>query len=150
MSEPGTVALKVNAVSNIASCVRSFEYPLARKLYLNTLVGFENVAGQELSLARCFAGTGLSGSATIDAMVAMHGFVPLGVAPYCEDFNEVSLCGVPGPNTNACTNNPSPLPGGTTSTTCGNGVVEIFEECDDGAFNGAAGHCTSTCRFPAP
>jgi cysteine-rich repeat protein len=150
MNEPGTLALKVNAVSNATSCVRSFEYPLARKLYLNTLVGFENVTGQELSLAQCFAGTGLSGGATLDSMVTAQGFVPLGVAPYCEDFNEVALCGAAGPNTNACANNPGTLQGAATSTTCGNGAVERFEECDDGPLNGTAGHCTTTCRFPIP
>jgi hypothetical protein len=146
-----TVALKVNGLSvTDNACVRSMTYPLWRKLYLNTMVGFENVTGQELSLASCFSGTGLAEGNTIDSLVSGANFVPLGRPPYCEDFNEVAICGSVGPNTNACANNVAPIPGAATSTTCGNGVVEFLEECDEGPINGATGHCTMTCRFPVP
>ena len=34
-------------------------------------------------------------------------------------------------------------------TTCGNGVVDPGETCDDGVDNGAYGTCTTTCQLPA-
>jgi hypothetical protein len=147
-SEPGTTALKVNGVAPATACVRSLAYPLARKLYLNTMIGFENVTGQERSLAECFAGSGLSAGTSIDAIASSFGFTTLGASPYCEDFNEVANCGAADPNTNACANNEGAVPGASTSTTCGNGVVELLEECDEGPLNGTAGHCTTTCRLP--
>jgi hypothetical protein len=56
--------------------------------------------------------------------------------PYCEDYNEQMFCGATS-NVNACANNQAlglALGSGGTvvSTTCGNGVVEAFEDCDDG------------------
>jgi hypothetical protein len=93
--------------------------------------------------------------------------------PFCEDFNELLNCGASaGSNAqNACNtnvgitvpvgaagftpnagvavpNDPSPAPGSaTTSTVCGNGVVEAYEECDPGATaTGSTATCSTTCR----
>jgi hypothetical protein len=150
-TEPGTIGLKVNAVSDDIACVRSFAYPLVRKLYLSSMIGFENVTGQEQELARCFVGSGLTAPATIDGLIAANGFITLGVAPYCEDFNAQMIspwgCASTAANTDACANNVAPIP--SISVTCGNGVLEPFEECDEGfALNGTEGHCTAFCRNP--
>lgn len=64
-------------------------YPLARFLYVNTHVGFENVTdAQESALASCFAD-----QAQADAAASSAGFVTLGQAPFCQDFNEVGCNG---------------------------------------------------------
>jgi ABC-type phosphate transport system substrate-binding protein len=151
-TEPNTIGLKVNAVSDDTTCIRSFAYPLSRKLYLNSMIGFENVTGQELALAQCYTGSGLTAPATLSGLITSNGFITLGTAPYCEDFNKEMISSggcstAAGTNTNACSNNVAPIP--TASTTCGNAVVEQFEECDEGAaLNGTAGHCTTACRNP--
>lgn len=39
----------------------------------------------------------------------------------------------------------------TTSTVCGNGIKEAFEDCDDGMLNGTSGDtCSATCRTVFP
>ncbi len=105
-TEAGAVALKVNALEPTIGCIQSFTYPLSRKLYFTTMLGFESVAGQELALAKCMAT-----QATVETALTAHGFVTLGRAPYCEDFNESQCTGAPA-NVDACTNNPAGIPSG--------------------------------------
>jgi len=38
----------------------------------------------------------------------------------------------------------------TISTICGDGIVEDFEDCDNGASNSSSGTCSQTCRFNFP
>jgi hypothetical protein len=97
--------------------------------------------------------------------------------PFCEDFNEALVCGssdtaaktsetsgTAAGGGNACAGNPAGIPSDpswvyttpTTSTVCGNGIKEAYEECDDGtpgastavvgtlATNGAAPPATGT------
>jgi ABC-type phosphate transport system substrate-binding protein len=145
--QPGAVALKVKALEPTVSCIQSFAYPITRKLYFNTMLGFANVTGQERALSLCE-----STPSIINAALSAHGFVQLPAGgpnagqPFCEDFNEQMLCGAAS-NTNACASNPSGI--ATAATTCGNGVVEAFEECDLGAAgNGSLpATCSTTCRF---
>jgi len=91
--------------------------------------------------------------------------------PFCEDFNQALVCADAGTiNDNACARNPqflniaytdAGLPGdpssvpdaNTTSTVCGNGVLDPFEECDPALPSTAwtcsvpgATSCSSTCR----
>jgi cysteine-rich repeat protein len=43
------------------------------------------------------------------------------------------------------------ISGPTTSTVCGNGVTELFEDCDDGLLNGTTGDpCNTICRLVEP
>jgi hypothetical protein len=97
-----------------------------------------------------------------------------GDAPYCEDFNENMLCSATTfpSNLNACNFNATALSvaansavvnaGGssaipsdvssdptmaTTSTVCGNGKVEAFEDCD---FALTPTTCSKTCRVALP
>ncbi|HSA32564.1 MAG TPA: SBBP repeat-containing protein [bacterium] len=37
------------------------------------------------------------------------------------------------------------LPDDMPPTTCGNGITDAGERCDDGAINGTNGHCTTSC-----
>jgi RHS repeat-associated protein len=148
-TQAGAVALKVNALDPTASCIQSTTYPLWRKVYLSTQVGFPQVNGAELALSQCTAS-----ATTMNPLLSASGFVPLpasgsnalnGGAPYCEDFDEQVVCGASS-NANACSGNGAvALP--TVSTTCGNGVVEALEECDKGSSNGLPpAVCSSICR----
>ena len=66
---PGAGALLVNGVNPTQANVQfqitgvnpgtaTGKYPLARKLFFNSLGGFANVTGAELGLAKCFADNG--------------------------------------------------------------------------------------------
>jgi hypothetical protein len=138
------------------------EYPLSRKLYLNSLIGFAHfsVTPDELALARFESNPSVTPT-SINTILANDGFFSLGSSsltgqdtPFCEDFNQTLVCGTPG-NDNACFRSPAGIPGepssipsqATKSTVCGNGVVELFEECDPNA-----GRCadTSPCSTNGP
>ncbi|MCL2448267.1 MAG: hypothetical protein FWD17_04920, partial [Polyangiaceae bacterium] len=145
-TEPGAVAVKIEGLDPTPSCIQSMAYPLWRKLYLDTEIGFANVSGAPLALAQCEADAG-----TVGPTLTASGFVPLPAgapgngAPYCEDFDEATACGAAS-NANACASNGAVgLP--AVSTTCGNGVVEAFEECDQGSANGPPpAPCSALCR----
>jgi hypothetical protein len=169
---PGTSALtmttnntglKILGVPDNAACIQNFSYRYSRKLYLNTMLGFGGASAPELDLAKCE-----SNPAVISGVAITNGFVPLPDAgtwgalvngkPFCEDFNESANCIAPDSgagNVNACANNDSIgggglIPGASNSTLCGNGVVEQFEDCDNGPSNGSAASgatCSLTCRF---
>ena len=162
-------AMRVNQVSPTATTVqllgKAGEYPLARKLYFSSLIGFAAVATSafpdELALGKFEAV-----ASNINPILTQNGFFTLGSqspmgadTPFCEDFNQTGVCGATAfpTNDNACTRSPAGIPGEsgsdpvnhpTTSTVCGNGTQEAFEECDDGANNGVSGdNCSITCRF---
>jgi hypothetical protein len=115
-------------------------------------------------------GTTPAGCYTVTVPAGQTGFYK----PFCEDFDEFKICGYSGStqsggagaacnpatgNCNGCNNNasvtgipgdPSPDPNAASvSTVCGNGIVELFEDCD---FNAPAGAnpsgciCSNTCR----
>jgi hypothetical protein len=155
------------------------EYQISRKLYYNSLIGFENMASTtgdtngwagELDIGKWEAV-----AANVNPILASIGYFPLSTAqapngltggatnPFCEDFNETMVCNdgttsenldTAGAGGNACAGNPSGIPsetsatgwnyvttvGTSTSTVCGNGVKEAYEECDDGT----AGQTTAT------
>jgi hypothetical protein len=173
-----TNALTVAGVAPSAQSVQALgtpgEYPLARKLYFNTLFGFGNIAAEDGGTS----GTGTTNDPTaqneitlaqyesdggfINPILQGYGFFPVGSgspmganSPFCEDFNEQTVCGAAS-NTNGCTNNNSvagipgedggdPVNNPVQSTVCGNGKVEAFEECDTNARAGVGG-CSTTCR----
>ncbi len=139
-------ALLVNGVAPTDTNIQNnFFYPLSRKLYLNSMIGFNNVWGGELELAKCEAAPSMAGFLTT------IGFTPIGApggsGTYMEDYNEQMLCGA-AQNTPGCTPTAVGLAANTLVTTCGNGIQEPYEDCDLGAtVNGTAGAaCTATCR----
>lgn len=110
--------------------------------------------------------------AFINPIMINDGFFNLGPSSpmgadtqYCEDFNQALLCGAAS-NDNACSRNvgmpiianatgtPSAIPSdpsadpthNTTSTICGNGKIDAFEECDPGTATQPAHGCSTTCR----
>jgi hypothetical protein len=181
-TNPATDAVKINGQNPLDTCIQGstalnvpgFKYPLARKLYLNTLVGFQGVSGQELNLAGCetdlaqpslgnASGGFISNHALASSVFANH-FIDVPGGPYCEDFNENMLCPAfaTTPNAIACAT-PKPnfdnFPSSASSTTCGDTHIDKFEDCDCGttllpstdpkclgSVNGGA-YCTVTCRF---
>jgi hypothetical protein len=152
------------------------EYQIARKLYFSSIVGFQNLqntandgsAAGELALAQYMANSPatqinpiltnvgyflLQGQTTTGGV---GGTVPASTfnAPFCEDYNEVTVCGATTANNNGCTANAGQntflseavgLP--STGSICGDGHQDPYEECDDGVNNGTAGDkCSTTCR----
>lgn len=93
----------VNNILDSQSCSVTSAYPLARRLYLNSVIGFENVTGQELGLAKCFAG----GTSTLFSdLLAANNLIPLPTGPVCQDFaNE--QCSTHNTPSDACANNAS-------------------------------------------
>jgi hypothetical protein len=90
----------VNGVRNNQSCIVTAAYPLSRKVYINTVIGFENVTGHELGLAKCFAG----GAVGFNSLLAAKNLFPLPTGPVCQDFpNE--QCATHNTASNACTDN---------------------------------------------
>ncbi|MEI9941180.1 MAG: hypothetical protein WDO69_28515 [Pseudomonadota bacterium] len=90
-------------------CIVSAIYPLARKVYFNTLVGFENVNGQELELAKCFAGGVAGGSTQFASLLAAKNLFPLPTGPVCQDFANEG-CSANNTAGDACANNPAGIP----------------------------------------
>jgi hypothetical protein len=172
---PGTDAARVAEVYPNTTTVQALgtagEYQLSRKLYFNSVIGFGNIADttgdtsatDELTLARDEATPSF-----INTLLTSNNFFELGPipgeaappsprvalaggaanTPFCEDFNEQTVCGASS-NNNGCLTNPSGVPS-TVNTVCGNGVLEAFEECDPGAGSiasvNAGSGCSSTCR----
>jgi hypothetical protein len=114
-----TVAINVNDVAPSNACIQNLllggtTYPMARKLYFNTIAGFQTLPSggvdqqNEYKLAKCFARCPtLSGSAA--GIAVGDGFVPLpnNTAPFCDDVgNNVCLTG------SACAGNPAGIPSG--------------------------------------
>lgn len=105
----GTVALKVNAIPPEVACVQALlngslgtPYPLSRRLYYNSIIGFENVNGEEFNLKECLKSTAASDAngvtnATLRQLATNNGFINLetGELPFCEDFDQVATCGGP-------------------------------------------------------
>ena len=148
-SSTNTVALKVNQELPLPACIQDLSYSLWHKIYLNSTDGFPSLTGAQLALAQCEADPNVIDTALVDnSLIPLSLDAPNAASPYCEDFNEQLLCGQ-AQNTNACDGNGAVgMP--TPSTVCGNGVVEAYEDCDDGTANlngGAAGTCSLICRF---
>lgn len=101
----GAFGLTVGGFPNSSECITSGQYPLARKMYINTLVGFEHVTGQELELTKCFSGSAVG----FNTQLAVSGLHPLPAGPACRDFPQ-EACAGGAPASNACASNPTGLP----------------------------------------
>jgi len=88
---PGSKALLVNNLLPTDANVLSLTYPLARKLFLDSLVGFANIQdSSEKALASNAAGC-YGDIPTVQAAAVQFGFVPLPqstTAEECVDFDE--------------------------------------------------------------
>jgi hypothetical protein len=160
-TNPNTAAVKLNKQSPVLLCIQAhFLYPMSRKLYLNTLVGFQSVTGQELNLSGCETDLPQPSlvpptpGGVVTSAVAAAGFIPIFPQvnlgePFCEDFNEFNLCGIGSGNVDTCTTAPTNLDNFPTfDTVCGDGNVDSYEDCDNGTHNGPPpATCSTTCRF---
>jgi len=109
-------------------------YPLAFKVFLNSVRGFGNSlpspqwpdGDREDELAKCFATLPFNGS--IDVGTFANGLVPLppGVPPHCVDFREDLECGARS-NVDACADNTAPFP----VSSCLNGLQDGDETAID-------------------
>lgn len=152
----GTAAMPIKGLLPTDSNLLSFSYPMVRKLYLNSIIPASSLWGQELAYAQCYISQ--CGTAMTE-----EGF--LGVPARCEDFNEDMLCsgGMGGKNKDACGSLQTALGFTGNTVSCGNGVKEDYEDCDDSAasFDAVSGKwtitsnnngacpktCSNTCRF---
>jgi hypothetical protein len=174
------VALKINEIEPLVQCITDpadptphFIYPLARPLYLDSIVGFNHLTGltddpvgDQLKLAQYeskYASPPNSAGTLMDAVVTQFSFILIpstvnGGQPFCDDFNEEMICNsAPTANVDACKSNPTGIPGDTNHRTCGDGVVQPYEDCDNGtagdpnAISGGNGAlpqtCSTICRF---
>jgi hypothetical protein len=168
--EPSAANVQSLGVQTVAA---GNPYQLARKLLFGSVIGFANInagtAGQaDTATGELALGEWESAEANVAPLLAADGFFTVGAqggqlgvghnggsanTPFCEDFNQSLVCGAAAPaNDNACARNPAGIPGdpsvaptsSTTSTVCGNGVQEAFEECDPGPT--ATATCSSACR----
>jgi hypothetical protein len=171
--------LCIQGDSSLSPPIAGFTYPLSRKLYLNTIQGFANLFGDALQFAGCETDLAQNGPIPTPASLVTtnslsdltkFGFVNIafsvnGGEPYCEDFNEQVICSQPG-NVNACATAPTNFTSFPTfNTTCGDGNLDAYEDCDPsvggvpaalphvcapGDTNcgcvGGAGVCSTICR----
>ncbi len=146
------------------------EYEISRKLYLNSILGFghmdtgvdTNTAG-ELALAKFEAiGTNMTPilnsvgyfpfSANSQLGTVTGSSVPVAnfSNPFCEDFNEKTICASTAANHSSClgaSGDNAVTTGAPTGSICGDGVLDPYEECDNSTDNGTSGNkCSTTCR----
>jgi len=139
--------LEVNKQFPDQDCLFTFQYPIARKLYLNSIQGWASASTPEQGLAQCEAS-----ESTIGAIMTNEHFFDLNLnpsaptgytSPFEEDFNETLICPTQAPpasivnSTTYPVTAPANLP--QTGTTCGNGIKEVYEDCDDGTPGATTG-----------
>ena len=166
--QAGAFDVKLNALDATPACVQKLldggstsgndnptaYYPVSRKLYLNTVIGFEEptstAAGQydpaELELAKCTA-------AVTDARITRFGFIPMPEThtnpafrnPFCEDYNQASNCtGAQANNPNACAAHFSGVGCDSTANTQGTCAAgKLCVDIGDGDPNGDV--CATAC-----
>jgi hypothetical protein len=140
------------------------EYQYARKLYLNSLVGFQNIAAttgdpqaaDELTFAK------FESTSAINPILTSNSFFTLGAQftgtpaggtdpQFAEDFNEQLNCNntaTAPANVVGYLTNPAGVP--NFGTTCGDGVRGPYEECDNGTLASPAnGHATGNSNSDA-
>jgi cysteine-rich repeat protein len=157
------------------------EYEISRKLYYNSASGWANTNTYDVGEADFGAWESIASNTK--AILGAVGYFTLGAGapngtetgtgytkPFCEDFNQQTVCADAPTNDNACSRNGTVTIAGypnaglgyttaipsesaaasatpTQSTICGNGIDEAYEECDDGTANGTSGDkCSTTCR----
>jgi hypothetical protein len=117
------IAQRIKGVLPSPTTIADSSYLLRRKIYYNSMIGFENVGDDELALAKC-----VSDDAFMAPIIPAEGFFQLPEVPaknggthraLCEDFKEenpvgllpdpyLAGCAVPvGSSSNACDGNPA-------------------------------------------
>jgi ABC-type phosphate transport system substrate-binding protein len=166
-SNPGASSVLVNGIPNNTATVQALvkgglTYPIARKLYLNTVQGFDILHNSsaavpgtdaEEELAKCFATLPFNGTINLESPTI--GFVKVPPAtgatqekPLCEDFNgsAATNCADATANTDACIGNDAISGGVIPSSICDNGLKDGAETgvdiCQSGtSCNATTHHC---------
>jgi ABC-type phosphate transport system substrate-binding protein len=115
--------------------IRDGSYPLSRLLYVNTLLGFENLPTDpanpeslENALAVCFNDQTIVDNAAISA-----GFVTLNAPPFCVDFDELNGCNSLACEADGDCGNLGTCVGGVCTMTCTDTVdCTLGRECVGG------------------
>jgi len=156
---PGSKALQVNALLPSDANVLSLTYPLSRKLFLNSIVGFGNVQDPlEKGLASTAAGC-YGDLPTVEAAAKQFGFVALPsstTVEECVDFDETT-CNSIAPNsckfstasadcgsTGVCVN------AGNTACSATDGACTCSAACTSNADCKGGRTCdtaSNTCKF---
>jgi len=88
----------LNGIGNRQECIANVTYPLARKVFINSVGGFENASTAEKALAACFSGNVAGGPSQFASLLSAGGLFPLTNGPVCQTFVAGS---------GACANNPA-------------------------------------------
>jgi hypothetical protein len=165
-NNPGAAAAAINGIPSTVDSIRALvlggsTYPMARKLYLNTIAGFENlhnsastaspniVAGTdaEEEMLKCYATLPFNGVINIES--SSFGFVKLpphagapSEQPLCEDFNGSSVCG-DATNSDACIGNNAVAGGVIPTSFCNDGLKDGAETAPDVCQTGTTCNATS-------
>jgi len=91
-------AASVAGIANRQQCLVESVYPLSRKLFINSIPGFENATAAEKALAVCFSGNVAGGPSQFASLLAAGGLFPMVSGPACQTFVAGS---------GACANNPA-------------------------------------------
>ena len=94
----GVFGASLAGVGNRQECIANVSYPLARKVFINSIPGFENATAAEQALAKCFSGNVAGGASQFASLLSAGGLFPLSTGPACQTFVAGS---------GACGNNPS-------------------------------------------
>ena len=94
----GVFAASLAGIGNRQECIANVTYPLARKVFINSIPGFENATPAEQALAKCFSGNVAGGATQFASLLSAGGLFPLSGGPACQPFQTGST---------ACGNNPS-------------------------------------------
>ncbi|HYQ03170.1 MAG TPA: hypothetical protein VER96_31065 [Polyangiaceae bacterium] len=148
-NNPGVAAAAINGIENNLTTIQALvkggaRYPMARKLYLNSMQGFDILhnsdstilnSDAEEEMAKCYATLPFNG--TINVQSAKLGLVSLPPAtgavsakPICEDFDGNATCS-DGQNTDACVGNELIAGGVIPTSFCDNGLKDGDETDTD-------------------
>jgi hypothetical protein len=167
-NNPGTSAALVNGIANNDANIKALvlggsTYPIARKLFLNTLQGFEALHNSDATVAstdaeeemtKCFGSLLFPGAAATPAInvdSTTLGFVklppPSGASKevaLCQDFNGTAICG-DATNSDACIGNDAIATGGGFIPTsfCNNGLQDGAETAPDVCQSGTTCNATT-------
>ncbi len=145
------------AILNLLNTGAGPFYPIARRLYVNTVFGFGNLVGGEDQLARCYANNSIIGP-----IMTARGFVPVPGGVQCIDYPEegtstaspavntrgAGAVAFPGCNLSLAAHNSCTTPAEAPAI-CGDGVLADSEGCDDGNVASGDG-CSATCTVEGP
>ena len=82
----GVFGASLAGIGNRQECIANVTYPLARKVFINSIPGFENATAAEKALAACFSGNVSGGATQFASLLSAGGLFPLTGGPACQTF----------------------------------------------------------------